>query len=99
MITFNDKLKEEFPGVWEEGLLVADEFEDAFMGVGNQFSQTVAVYNRDKCIDILIMRDGMDREEAEEYFEYNVQGAYVGENTPVFLELNIENNKKINPFN
>eukprot|EP01050_Picozoa_sp_SAG11_P002842 SAG11_NODE_148_length_14747_cov_217.933517_19_plen_83_part_00 len=82
MINFNDKLKEEFPGVWEEGLLVADGFEDAFMG-----------------IDILIMRDGMDREEAEEYFEYNVQGAYVGENTPVFLELNVENNKKINPFN
>ena len=99
MITFNDKLKEEFPEVWGEGLLVADGFEDAFMGVGSQFSQTVAVYNRDKCIDILIIRDGIDREEAEEYFEYNVQGAYVGENTPVFLELNIENNKKINPFN
>ena len=30
-------------------------------------------------------RDGMDIEEAEEYFEYNVQGAYVGKETPVFL--------------
>ena len=27
----------------------------------------------------------MSREEAEEFFEHNVAGAYVGENTPVFL--------------
>jgi hypothetical protein len=30
------------------------------------------------------MKD-MTSEEAEEYFEFNVQGAYVGENTPAFL--------------
>jgi hypothetical protein len=65
--------------------MLAVGFEEALIGYGNQFNNHVAIYNRDKCIDILMQRDGMDIEEAEEYFEYNVQGAYVGEETPVFL--------------
>lgn len=28
----------------------------------------------------------MTEEEAIEYFEYNILGSYMGENTPVFLE-------------
>ena len=37
----------------------------------------------DKLID-----DGMSIEEAEEFFEYNQLGAWVGETTPVFITLN-----------
>jgi hypothetical protein len=29
----------------------------------------------------------MEPEEAEEYFQYNVEGSWVGEATPVFLTL------------
>jgi hypothetical protein len=45
----------------------------------------MAVYDRQKCIEIL-MRD-MSEEDAHEYFEFNVIGAFVGENTPAFIEL------------
>tara|TARA_R110000764_G_scaffold8665_1_gene28721 strand:- start:3364 stop:3636 length:273 start_codon:yes stop_codon:yes gene_type:complete len=86
MQNFNEKLQENFPEIWEEGLLMADGFEDAFVGVGRQFTKPVAVYDREKCIEVLVARDGMSMEEAEEYFEYNVQGAYVGEDTPIFME-------------
>jgi len=86
MQNFNEKLQENFPEVWEEGHLTADGFEDAFVGVGRQFTKPVAVYDREKCIEVLVARDGMSMEEAEEYFEYNVQGAYVGEDTPIFME-------------
>jgi hypothetical protein len=65
-------------------ILLADGFEDAFLGIGKQFNNSYAVYDRTKCIEIL-MRD-MSEEEAEEYFEFNVQGAWVGEHTPLFLE-------------
>jgi hypothetical protein len=34
------------------------------------------------------MRDEMDHEVAEEYFQFNVEGAWVGEQTPIFLEVN-----------
>ena len=30
-------------------------------------------------------RDGMHEDEAEEYFEFNVTGAWVGHGTPVFV--------------
>jgi hypothetical protein len=43
------------------------------------------VYDRDKCIEILESQ-GMTPEEAQEYFYYNTQGAYVGEQTPIFIE-------------
>jgi hypothetical protein len=41
-----------------------------------------AVYSYDKCVEVL-ERD-MDYEDAVEYMEFNVTGAYVGEQTPVF---------------
>ena len=66
--------------------LLADGFEDALIGYGTRFSYGVAVYSTSKCLDILMERDGMTYEEAMEYFTFNVTGAYVGENTPVFLE-------------
>ena len=69
-----------------EGALLADGFEDALIGYGYQFNYPIAVYSRKRCINIL-MDDGiMDYEEATEYFDFNVSGAYVGESTPVFLD-------------
>tara|TARA_R100000988_G_C3942780_1_gene137085 strand:+ start:196 stop:483 length:288 start_codon:yes stop_codon:yes gene_type:complete len=94
MHEFNNRLQSNFPDVYEEGLLVADGFEKAFIGVGRQFTKPVAIYDRQKCIDILMTRDGMSIDEAEEYFEYNVQGAYVGEDTPIFMEKLPETNER-----
>ena len=66
-------------------ILLADGYEDAFMGLVQQFSKDpIAVYDTEKCIEILISK-GMTREEAWEYFEFNTQGAWVGEATPVFF--------------
>ena len=69
----------------DENILLADGFDDAFIGIGRQFGKGLAVYDGFKCIQILI-EEGMTEEEAEEYFQFNVEGAYVGENTPIFLE-------------
>lgn len=68
----------------EEEITLADGFADAFLGIGRQFSKPIAVYSRRKCIEVL-MRD-MDQEQAEEYFEFNLAGAWVGESTPIYLE-------------
>jgi hypothetical protein len=69
-------------------ILLADGFEDALMGLCTRFGGLrVAAYDRNKCIDILIKRDGMDWEEAEEYFQFNTEGAWMGEGTPVFITL------------
>jgi hypothetical protein len=66
-----------------ETTLLASGFEDALLGIAWQFNTPIAVYDREKCIEILCA--DMTLEEAEEYFQFNVQGAYVGETTPAFL--------------
>ena len=66
-------------------ILLADGLDEAFIGIGWQFNTPLAVYDRDKCIEILESQ-GMTPEEAQEYFYYNTQGAYVGEQTQIFLE-------------
>ena len=68
----------------EEPLLVADGFEEAILGVGHQFNTAMVVYDRDRVISVL-EGWGMTNEEAWEYFFFNVQGAWVGPNTPLFL--------------
>ena len=67
-------------------LLVADGFDKAIIGVSRTFNKLSIAYDTNKCIKILISRDKMSKEEAIEYFEYNVVGSYVGEHTPSFIE-------------
>jgi len=60
--------------------------DDAIIGVGQRCGDVnVIVYDSQKIVDILVERDGMNREEAWEYFEFNILGAYVGESTPMYL--------------
>ena len=68
-------------------MLLANGFEDAFLGEAMRygFNGRVAAYDYGKCLDIL-MQDGMTYEEAEEFFSYNTLGAWVGEQTPVFID-------------
>lgn len=65
--------------------LLADGLDDAFVGFADRAGmRTSSLYDKTKCIEVFMKRDGMSEEEAEEYFEFNVVGAYVGETTPVF---------------
>ena len=66
--------------------LEADGLEDALIGTGRQFTQELMVYSVKKVLEILMTRDGMSYEEAREFFEFNIVGAYVGPGTPVFVE-------------
>jgi hypothetical protein len=68
----------------DQEILMADGLEDAFMGVAVQFNKPIALFDYDKCIEIL-QKDGMNFLDAEEYMSFNVMGGYVGENTPAFL--------------
>lgn len=74
-------IKENYP---DAKILLADGFEKAFLGIGQQFNTFFSVYDKNKCINIL--SKNMNYEEAIEYFEYNVLGAYMGENTPIFID-------------
>ena len=77
-----EQILEIFP---EEELLKADGFDDAIIGV--EQLQLRLVYDIDKMRNILIEKEGMSFEEAMEYLDFNVFGSYVGEQTPIYIQI------------
>lgn len=68
--------------------ILADGFEDAFIGFAERCGcGHVAVYDFANAVKVLVDRDGMSEEEAEEYLHFNVLGAYVGAQTPWFVTV------------
>ena len=60
-------------------------FDDCIKGTVHRINLSVLCYD---VIDILLMlqnKMGMTGEEAEEHFQYNIEGSYMGEHSPVFL--------------
>jgi hypothetical protein len=73
-----------------------NSFSAAFIGFGRRLDKVVAVYSYEKCIEVLVEQSGLSEEEAEEYMEYNVVGAYVGDQTPIFMiEVNIDDRESL----
>lgn len=68
--------------------LLADGPEAALVGYTvNHHHPQVAVYDIEKCIEVLVERDGMAPEEADEFLSSNTLGAYVGENGPLYVRF------------
>ena len=66
--------------------LYADEFEAAMLGPLRRCGQpTLVAYSYAKAVEVLMSRDGMEYEEAVEWMECNVVGAWMGEHTPAWL--------------
>jgi hypothetical protein len=71
----------------DETYLTADGFDAAIIGIAHPWQnnqKAVAIYDAQKCIDILVA-NGADYEEAMEHFEFNVAGSYVGDQSPIFV--------------
>lgn len=69
---------------YHDDLLFADGFDDAILGVAERIGmEPVVAYSTPKIIEILARE--MTEDEAVEYFEFNILGAYMGERTPVFV--------------
>jgi hypothetical protein len=67
-----------------EGLLFADGFDEAIIGVAERIGmEPVVAYDTNKIIEILPRE--MTEDEAVEFFEFNILGAYMGERTPIYI--------------
>jgi hypothetical protein len=78
-----DRLEEESP----EAAFYAG-YEDAIIGIAHRFGlPPLVAYNYEKCIDLLMQNQDMNYEDAVEWFTINSLGAWVGEGTPVFIEM------------
>jgi len=68
----------------EEQFTIADGFDEAVIGV-DVLNERI-IYSVKKVIEILMDRDGMDEQDAIDWYEYNMQSTYVGEHTPIWCE-------------
>ena len=70
-----------------------DGFDDALIGmasVGQKEGQggvrvDTLVYNGDSIAATLIHRDGLESDEAMDHIEFNIAGAYVGDDAPIIV--------------
>jgi hypothetical protein len=69
----------------DEQFLKVDDFDEAVIGM--EVVKMRLVYDISKMRQLLVDRDGMTFDEAMEYLDFNVVGAYVGELTPIFVEI------------
>lgn len=85
------KFTREYLEVAAPGAMMMDGFDDCIVGVGYRCgSEPVVAYDMDMIISKMMDRDGMSYEDAVEFFEFNQLGAYVGKQTPIFLNRNPE---------
>ena len=67
-------------------VVLLDGMNKAFIGlVKRQDQDMCALYDIERCIKVLMERDGMTREDAMEFFSFNIESMYVGDRGPYFL--------------
>jgi hypothetical protein len=69
----------------EHDMMAMDGYDDCIVGYVERFGQPAIIcYDKAKVIAKL-MSDGMDETDANEWFEFNQIGAWVGDTTPCFI--------------
>ena len=62
--------------------MLADGFDECVMGYDKDGR---VIYSVEEIIGTLMSRDGMTHEEAIEFYGFNIECAYVGEFTPIYM--------------
>ena len=70
-----------------DDLMFATNFDNAIIGVSLGFHSGRVVYDTNKMVEGLMEIDSIDYDDACEYIEYNVLGSYVGDNTPIYVQI------------
>ena len=71
----------------KDAVILPHMFDSAILGLGERCcSLPIVVYDKEKCLQILMDQNNWDHDESVEYFDYNIIGSYVSEFMPIFLE-------------
>lgn len=71
-------------------MLKIDGFDNALVGIASVWKDggervDTLIYDGEKIVTILCEQSGMSYDEALEYISFNIEDAYVGENTPIIV--------------
>jgi hypothetical protein len=69
----------------------SEVFDPCILGLAFRCTnEPVVAYDRDKVVSaLMISNPGFTSEDAEEWFEHNVIGSFMGDATPVFISTNV----------
>lgn len=82
-VKYQESIRETIAELNPDALFV-DNMDEALIGYAIQWgSPPLAVYDADRCVEVL--SEDMGLEEAHEFFTHNIECAYLGEGTPLFL--------------
>lgn len=84
MIPLNGSQIDDYADASGVPLLRADGFDACVVGVTDDGQKLV--YSTRRIVETLCDRDGMTEDEALDFFCFNIQGAYLGPHTPVYLD-------------
>lgn len=70
----------------DDEVLLANGYADAFLGI-TDLEPKRAVYDKTKMVEIVMTEDKCSHSEALEWLEFNTWCAYVGENTPLYINV------------
>mgnify|MGYP001489863579 CR=1 FL=1 len=88
---YDEAKRNELAEHFGDDLLFADNFDNAIIGVSMGIScGTKVVYNAEEMARTLVVSEGITKEEAWEYLEFNTFCAYVGDNTPIFVSTSLD---------
>lgn len=79
-------IRESLAEEWNVELLflLEEEFDEAIIGVAERIGdEPVVAYDTTKIVEVLSR--SMTVDDAYEFFEFNILGAYVGHKTPMFI--------------
>ena len=79
-------IREELCEHFGDDLLFANGYDDAIIGVCNGFDSGRVAYSVSRMIEIAANDLSVDYDEALEWLEYNTFGAYIGSNTPIYID-------------
>lgn len=71
-------------------MLKIDGFDSALVGIASVWKDggervDTLIYDGERIVTILCEQSGMSYDEAIEYISFNIEDAYVGENTPIIV--------------
>lgn len=81
------EIREKLSETYGDDLLFMDgpEFDAAILGVAERAGgQAVVAYDTQEVLRVL--EQDMSADEAREYFDFNINCAYVGKKTPVYID-------------
>jgi len=82
-----EQIENEYIGGDELLFLDPEYFDEAIIGVAQGANGLFTVaYSEPKIIALLIKHEKMDPDGALEWYQFNILGSYLGEQTPIFID-------------